>query len=342
MRRWRPGSPGSNPLSKMPEAARALSGLPRLIFVEGLPGSGKSTTAQRLCFHLQRLGRPARWYFEHELGHPVFDDEQVRLARATGRAEPNGILERALAGFAALAARPPEAADQPLILEGTLFQTAVGTQLLMDLPPAEIERHFLRGLEILQPLAPALIYFRPPGVAEALQTIAEQRGAWFPEYLVSHLGDTPRGRRLGLRDFAGVIAFFEDYRARCEALLARYPGPHLVVDNRARDWPRHTRAITDFLGLPPLVEPPVPADRLDYVGRYRAATGDEWVVAADSRGLYFDDAARSRILPRPGGGFAIESLCVNLDFERDAAGRVGCIRCVGALPGLPARWEKVL
>jgi thymidylate kinase len=326
----------------MPDAARPLATRPRLIFVDGLPGSGKSTTAQRLCFHLQRLGRPARWYFEHEQGHPIFDDEQVRCARATGPAEPNGIRARALAGYAMLAARLADETAPTMILESTLFQTAVGTQLLMDLPAAEIERHFQRTMELLAPVAPALIVFRPPDVAAALRRAAEKRGAWFPEFLVAHLGDTPRGRRTRLADFAGVIAFFEDYRAQCDALFARFAGPRLAVDNSAGDWPRHTRDLTDFLGLPPMAGPPVPAGLAELAGRYRAADGDEWNVAADAHGLFFDDAARGRIVPRPGGGFAIEGVCIELDFERDAAGRVRRIRCAGALPGLATEWEKTL
>ncbi len=326
----------------MPESVTVPPIRPRLIFVDGLPGSGKSTTAQRLCFHLQRLGRPARWFFEHELGHPVFDDEQVRLARARGPAEPNRIFDRALAGYAALAGRPPGGAGEPLILESTLFQTTVGTQLLMDLPAGEGERHFFQAVGILRPLEPALICFRPPDVGRALHRIAEKRGSWFAEFLIAHLGDTPRGRRLGLADFAGVLEFFTAYRARCDDLFARFPGPRLAVDNGAGDWPRHLRAITDFLGLPPMADPPAPVGVEDCPGCYRAATGDEWIVARDAHGLYFDDATRTRIIPRPGGDFAIEGLCVELAFARDTAGRVRRIRCAGALPGLASSWEKRL
>lgn len=327
----------------MAEPARAPSRSPRLIFVDGLPGSGKSTTAQRLALHLARLGSPARWYFEHEGDHPIFDDEQVRLARATGPTEPNRIFDRALDHFAVLANRlnQTDPADT-VILESTLFQTTVGTQLLMDWPRADIEQHFHRTMELLAPLAPALVYFQPPDSDTALRRTTEKRGAWFPEFVVAHLADTPRGRRTGLADFAGVLAFFREHRVVCDALFAQFPGPKLAVDNSAADWPRHTRAITDFIGLPPMSDPPRPADTSDYVGRYRAATtGDEWVIAADARGLYFDDAALARLWPDAVGGFVIEGLCVTLAFERDPAGRVYRVRASGALPDLAPIWDKL-
>ena len=52
----------------------------KLILVEGLPGSGKSSTAQFICDQLQRNGHRARWYYEDETPHPV--------------AAPRGLRER--------------------------------------------------------------------------------------------------------------------------------------------------------------------------------------------------------------------------------------------------------
>ena len=39
---------------------------PLLVLVEGMPGSGKSTTAQWIAHELTRPGRPARWVYEAE------------------------------------------------------------------------------------------------------------------------------------------------------------------------------------------------------------------------------------------------------------------------------------
>jgi thymidylate kinase len=41
-----------------------------LIFVEGVPGSGKSTTAQFIARRLARSGRPARWFYEEQAPNP--------------------------------------------------------------------------------------------------------------------------------------------------------------------------------------------------------------------------------------------------------------------------------
>jgi len=42
-----------------------------LVLVEGLPGSGKSTTAQWIGHEMRSERRPARWVYEQEEPHPV-------------------------------------------------------------------------------------------------------------------------------------------------------------------------------------------------------------------------------------------------------------------------------
>ena len=44
----------------------------KLIVVDGLPGSGKSTTCQWLELQLQRSGIKARWLPEAEIPHPLW------------------------------------------------------------------------------------------------------------------------------------------------------------------------------------------------------------------------------------------------------------------------------
>ena len=96
--------------------------LPRIIFVDGLPGSGKSTTAQRLSLHLRRQGYRARWVFEHEEPHPVFSDERVRALREQSPEADYTLFETASAGYRELAriAREPNA--DIMLIDGSLFK----------------------------------------------------------------------------------------------------------------------------------------------------------------------------------------------------------------------------
>ena len=69
----------------------------KLILIEGLLGSGKSTTAEHLGTFLQQQGIDGRWYLEEDDPHPIpcFD---LKLANLTQEWIPlwHSFTERAL------------------------------------------------------------------------------------------------------------------------------------------------------------------------------------------------------------------------------------------------------
>lgn len=44
----------------------------KLIMIEGIPGSGKSTTAQFISQIMLQKGYSHKWWYEEEQGHPVY------------------------------------------------------------------------------------------------------------------------------------------------------------------------------------------------------------------------------------------------------------------------------
>jgi hypothetical protein len=311
---------------------------PRLILIDGIPGSGKSTTAQRLCLHMRSMGLPARWWFEHEEGHPVFDDVQVRSVR-TGAGDAAALFSRALEGWAALAA--DSGADGTVILESTLFQTTVGTQLLLDWPQAAIDAHFERTMALISPLNPALIYLRTEDSDTAIGTICAHRQPWFEKFLLEQLGATPRGRRHGSVTFDHVLAYFREVRAVSDGLFARFSGGKLAHNPAEGDRTAAHRAMTDLLALPPMASVLLPDRPADFVGRFRAeATGEEWAFEERGGEICFGGFSYGRLLPCGEDRFAVEGVSAEVVFERDK-GVVTGLRCLGALPGLAPHWVKV-
>ena len=70
----------------------------RIVILEGLPGSGKSTTAHLLRLHLQDVGLDARWWWEHEQPHPIFDYSVIQEALDDGLLQA-GLFERAIGNW---------------------------------------------------------------------------------------------------------------------------------------------------------------------------------------------------------------------------------------------------
>lgn len=316
--------------------------LPRVIFVDGLPGSGKSTTAQRLSLHLRRQGHAARWIFEHELDHPIFNESVVRAVRENQPDADSALFTHALEGYRRLADHLTASPAETIILEGSLFQAAVGTQILTEAPDAEIEAFFDHSLAALQPHQPALVYLRAADPAAALNQTAASRGDWFREFVVAHLTATPLGQRENIETWADAIRVLTQHRITCDRLAERFPGPTLIADPQVQSWAITNQQITAFLDLPPLAEPPPSPETAAYVGRYQAeGVNETWEFRLTSSGLELLGPPPARLWARPEGGFEIEGLAVEIRFEDVTDGRAQSISCAPRLAQLPLRWHRV-
>lgn len=311
----------------------------RLILIDGLTGAGKSTTAQRLWLHLRRLGTETRWFYEHDTTHPVWwPDEKERIAQA-GALAPEFIEEILPARWRNLAATGPAT-----ILESSFFQANVGVLLAMNVPDAAIERLMLAVEQAIAPARPALIYFRQPDVARALEEIFQDRRADdYAAKLVAYIGATPYGQAIGLRDVAGLLRFYGHWADLVESVFARLTFSKLAIDRSAGDWPARERQLTDFLGLPPIQDESAQIERpARFVGRYRDAGSDaELIVAADGRGLKLDDARGTRLIPLADGAFVVESMSAVLAFADERGGRYRRLEFHSDLPGLSPVWLRI-
>ncbi len=316
--------------------------LPRIIFVDGLPGSGKSTTAQRLSLHLRRQGYRARWIFEHEEPHPLFSDERVRALREQSSEADHTLFETALAGYRELAriARNPTA--DIVLIDGSLFQAAAGTQFLLDKSPAEIDAFFDQTITALAPHSIALIYLQAEDEEAALQRTASDRGDWFPQFVISHLAATPLGQKLEVNSWPDALAVLQQHSRQSQRLFNRFPGRKLQVDPTSGDWGNINDEITQFLGLTPMLEPPTETDLSLLEGRYQAEGGDDiWEFRSLSGELHLVGPPSSRLWSRPEGGFEISGMAVELTFELSDEGPARYLNCAPRLKQLPLRWNRI-
>ena len=314
----------------------------KLILLDGITGAGKSTTAQRLWMHLERQGEAARWFYEHDVTHPVWQiAEQERLV-AAGVVDPVVVTEVLPARWRDLA-RDCRRTGVITILESTFLQSTVGFLLAMNVSDEDILAYAVAADQAIGEAAPALIYFRPGDVAQALDAVFDdRRSVNYAADLIRHVAATPYGQTTGLSDVAGLVGFYEHWAALVDTLLPRLSLATLVIDKDADDWPARERRITDFLGLPEIgkfsawIEQPS-----RFIGRYRdAASDDELVVAGDQQGLYLGDDRRTMLIPARDGAFQVAGTCAGLSFEDESRGAFQRVHLRGNLPALSPLWIR--
>ena len=306
-----------------------MSAWPALVLVEGMPGSGKSTTAQWLAGELERQGRPARWVYEGEVPHPVVGHSPVPPR------DWKEILGRRLDGWSRFVASV-RAGETAVVVDSAFLQTSVVLTLRRNLDGEVIRMFVARIADIIRPLDPALVYFRAPDPATAFRAICDKRGmAWTLQHIGGFDGSA-WARTRGASGMDGVLAYWREHAALCDAAAADAGLRTVTVGPEVGDWPSRRRHIATFLGLTaPASAAVVVPDLARFVGSYRNERGRHARLSIHDGGLAIDGLLwhRNRLVPRAPSLFEAESWPFRLTFEADPSGGVARVHLEG--PDLP-------
>jgi hypothetical protein len=161
----------------------------RLVLVEGLPGSGKTSVAKHLSPALRSRGIAAVGIRELDPDHPVVPRSVMRLAGG------DDYAERCLERWEAFVDAAPEAAT---IIEGCAFQSTVRFLFANGASGDEICVYWERFEKLIAPLSPRFVYLYqddPAGFMES-RTLVRRGSEWTEKvagYAVGTEGDMDRG-----------------------------------------------------------------------------------------------------------------------------------------------------
>lgn len=209
---------------------------PKLIFIEGLPGAGKSTAAEVVAERLERRGLACRWYHDSDVHHPVQpllgapDDLAVHMVRQWQEFVVELIDS-----------------DTTVIVENRLWMQSA-MRLFMRTDSAGALRSYQHAVAAtLAPLAPALIYLEQESVAIALGRLYGARGREQLNDEIARAEQEPWFQTRELTGFEGWLYFFADWMALLQQLYAEWPFPKFQVTNAHEHWPRAYDDVMTFL-----------------------------------------------------------------------------------------------
>ena len=126
----------------------------RLILIEGIMGSGKSTTAEYLTGRIQQRGQPARWFHEYAEDNPISGGMDV--LNGFDGADDWRLPDKTLPQWQALG-QLKRSDDSVTILECKLWQNDALFMLLAGVPTTEVIASNRRVVEAISPASPVLI-----------------------------------------------------------------------------------------------------------------------------------------------------------------------------------------
>jgi hypothetical protein len=304
----------------------------RLIHVDGIPGSGKSTTAQWIALELRKRTMAADWFMDEHRGNPV---------TAWGAPDTDLFISRTLDNWQHFS-RAAQSSNTVFVLEGSLFQHILLRLLLADIERPRIHACIHAVGDYIRPLNPAFIHLYQADVALSLRTISAERGAEWAQYMLDGYNQSLYATARHISGFDALVAFYQEYTELLHLLHQELGFKTLMIENTGRDWPVYQAQILQFLSLATIMEEPPGSDYLArFEGRYRDLSGShprdpECTIELKSNQLviYNFRYAQSRLIPKAPGEFYLETLGYEVSFEVDGQGQASKMKIGGKEPGV--------
>jgi hypothetical protein len=221
---------------------------PRIVFVDGLPGSGKSTAAQ----DIGRRCLDNRIFLESHPSHPLL----VGVPDEKGAAFAHIHEVHSVASFGAAALERMSAflgsADVgvPFVFESHPFQSTVRVLMQLDAPEPVLMKFWSELQDRLKSADVRLLYFRENDPRQAFMDIMRVRGTAWENYVIDAFNHYPWTKARGLSGIEGALKVIDQYSMLIERLLASWRFNVLTLPARPARYPERTEAFIRWLATP--------------------------------------------------------------------------------------------
>lgn len=221
----------------------------QLIIVEGVMGSGKSTTSQRIAKRLRQELIPTRHVPESFREHPTNVTRTLTYWHKIWIEEtPASFIAKSQALWQNFVAQA-RTTSQTFVFDGQFFHGDLTGLLIANTERSQLIDYVDSLVEIVQPLRPTLIYLYQTNLAESLTRTATMRGSSWLRGQVGWKVDSPYCAQRGYQGPAGWLKLYADYRQLTDDLFARLPIAKLAIENSAGDWQKYEAQLFEFLEL---------------------------------------------------------------------------------------------
>ncbi|QJD83285.1 hypothetical protein [Cohnella herbarum] len=209
----------------------------KLIIIDGIPGSGKSTTGSFISERLNESKIPNRFYHELEDNHPLrIYDKQFNSFTILEEAEWFAAkVEQLFSDFI----NDKLDREEITIMESYVFQDTIGFAFNMQMEEQRLLDLTKKIQSILSRLDPVLIYFYQVNVEQNWRWICEIRGPEFTQGVCGIHTDN---------DFVEAGKFWTINQDFVFKIVQEWDISKLIIRNENYKWDEYKDRIIDFLG----------------------------------------------------------------------------------------------
>ncbi len=177
-----------------------------LIIVEGLPGSGKSTTAGMIAEELERKGKKVVCVDEGVTDHPA---DYADYDFPDFETERRMILQK-WSSFVKNADRDTIYVFNCIFLQNPMCETMMRFGMVKE----DSLKYIAEIAEIIKPLQPVVLYIDQPDVKGAIDKVLDERGDDWLNAVTDYHVSQGYGKQNNLHGYEGYIACLEERKNR--------------------------------------------------------------------------------------------------------------------------------
>jgi hypothetical protein len=215
------------------------------LFIDGLPGSGKSAAAKAVGDYLPN----SQVFGETAPNHPLLVATPDGMGAAFADIhETHSVDSFAAAALGRLASFLGSAGcDVLYVFESHPIQSTVRVLFQLDARQTTILQFWSDLQDRLALVQPRLIYFQESNPLQAIKEIARMRGPTWEVYLIEALSQSPWMQARALSDVEGVDQMLVEYADLIDQLADLWRFPILKLPARPDNYEKRTDALTKWV-----------------------------------------------------------------------------------------------
>jgi hypothetical protein len=221
---------------------------PNILFIDGLPGSGKSTAAEAVGGYLPN----SRVFAETAPNHPLLVAEPDRMGAAFADIhEIHSVDTFAAAALGQLESFLESAGGDVLyVFESHPIQSTVRVLFQLDAPQTTILQFWTDLQDRLAFVQPRLIYFQERNPLQAFKEILRMRGPTWASYLIETFTQSPWMQARALSSVEGADQMLVEYADLIDQLADLWRFPMLKLPARPENYEARTATLTKWVMAP--------------------------------------------------------------------------------------------
>jgi len=221
---------------------------PHILFIDGLPGSGKSTAAKAVGGYLSN----SQVFAETAQNHPLLVAAPDRMGAAFADIhEIHSVDSFAAAALGRLESFLESAGcDVLYVFESHPIQSTVRVLFQLDAPQTTILQFWSDLQDRMALVQPRLIYFQESNPLQAIKEIARMRGPTWESYLIETLKQSPWMQARALSGVEAADQMLVEYAELIDQLADLWRFPMLRLPARPENYEARTDALTKWVMAP--------------------------------------------------------------------------------------------